>query len=70
MLRSSDSMDTPDNNYILSFSRNLPSSDHVTCYQLFVHCQVTIIFGVSVGLSVCLFVQSFSQLSSIRLGSN
>jgi len=34
-----------------------------------VHGQVTIIFVVSVGLSVCLFVQSFSQPSSIRFGS-
>jgi len=30
-----------------------------------VHGQVTIIFVVSVGLSVCLFVQSFSQPSLI-----
>ena len=39
--------------------------------KLFVHGQVTIIFVVSVGLSVCLFVQSFSQTSdpiSIKLG--
>jgi len=33
---------------------------------LLVHGQVTIIFVVS----VCLFVQSFSQPSSIRFGSN
>ena len=32
--------------------------------------QVTIIFVVSVGLSVCLFVQSFSQPSLIRFRSN
>ena len=37
--------------------------------QLF-HGQVTIIFIVSVGLSVCLFVQSFSQPSLIRFRSN
>ena len=35
-----------------------------------VHGQVTIIFVVFVCLSVCLFVQSFSQPSSIRFGSN
>jgi len=35
-----------------------------------VHGQVTIIFVVSVCLSVCLFVQSFSQPSSIRFRSN
>jgi len=35
-----------------------------------VHGQVTIIFVVSVGLSVCLFVQSFSQPSLIRFRSN
>jgi len=38
---------------------------------LLVHAQVTIIFVVSVCLSVCLFVQSFSQPSdpiSIKLG--
>jgi len=34
--------------------------------KLLVHGQVTIIFVVS----VCLFVQSFSQPSSIRFGSN
>jgi len=41
---------------------------------LFVHGQVTIIFVVSVGLSVCLFVclfvQIFSQLSLIQFRSN
>ena len=37
---------------------------------LLVHGQVTIIFVVSVCLSVCLFVQSFSQPSSIQFGSN
>ena len=37
---------------------------------LLVHGQVTIIFIVSFGLSVCLFVQSFSQPSSIRFRSN
>jgi len=41
---------------------------------LLVHGQVTIIFVVSVGLSVCLFVclfvQSFSQPSLIRFQSN
>jgi len=35
-----------------------------------VHGEVTIIFVVSVGLSVCLFVQSFSQPSLIRFRSN
>ena len=35
-----------------------------------VHGQVTIIFVVSVCLSVCLFVQSFSQPSLIRFRSN
>ena len=35
-----------------------------------IHGQVTIIFVVSVGLSVCLFVQSFAQPSSIRFGSS
>jgi len=34
-----------------------------------VHGQVTIIFVVSVGLSVCLFVQSFSEPSLIRFRS-
>ena len=37
---------------------------------LLVHGQVTIIFVVSVCLSVCLFVQSFSQPSLIRFRSN
>ena len=37
---------------------------------LLVHGHVTIIFVVSVGLSVCLFVQSFSQPSLIRFQSN
>jgi len=37
---------------------------------LLVHGQVTIIFVVSVGLSVCLFVQSFSQPSLIRFRSD
>ena len=37
---------------------------------ILVHGQVTIIFVVSVCLSVCLFVQSFPQPSSIRFGSN
>jgi len=37
---------------------------------LVVHGQVTIIFVVSVCLFLCLFVQSFSQPSSIRFGSN
>jgi len=39
-------------------------------HVVLVHGQVTIIFVVSVCLSVCLFVQSFSQPSSIRFGSN
>ena len=47
--------------------------DQTQCNML-VHDQVTIIFVVSVGLSVCLFVclfvQSFSQPSSIRFRSN
>ena len=42
---------------------------HVFTLQLLVHGQVTIIF-VSVCLSVCLFVQSFSQPSLIRFRSN
>ena len=37
---------------------------------MLVHGQVTIIFVVSVCLSVCLFVQSFSQPSLIRFQSN
>ena len=37
---------------------------------LLVHGQVTIIFVGSVGLFVCLFVQSFSQPSLIRFRSN
>ena len=39
------------------------------CIEL-VHGQVTIIFVVSVCLSVCLFVQSFSKPSLIRFRSN
>jgi len=39
-------------------------------FGFLVHSQVTIIFVVSVCLSVCLFVQSFSQPSLIRLRSN
>ena len=35
------------------------------CGSVLVHGHETIIFVVSVGLSVCLFVQSFSQLSLI-----
>jgi len=38
--------------------------------EFLVHGQMTIIFVVSVCLFVCLFVQSFSQPSSIRFGSN
>ena len=38
--------------------------------RLLVHGQVTIIFVVSVCLSVCLFVQSFYQPSLIRFRSN
>ena len=45
-----------------------------TRHTFLVHGQVTIIFVVSVGLSVCLFVclfvQSFSQPSLIRFRSN
>jgi len=46
-----------------------------TSFRMFlVHGQVTIVFVVCVGLSVCLFVclfvQSFSQLSLIRFQSN
>ena len=37
----------------------------ITEFKFLVHGQVTIIFVVSVGLSVCLFVQSFSQPSLI-----
>ena len=43
---------------------------HSVIRELLVHGQVTIIFVVSVGLSVCLFVQSFSQPSLIRFRSN
>jgi len=47
---------------------------HVLCLpnknMFLVHGQVAIIFVVSVGLSVCLFVQSFSQPSLIRFRSN
>ena len=39
-------------------------------FTLLVHGQLTIIFVVSVGLSVCSFVQSFSQPSLIRFRSN
>jgi len=46
-------------------------NDHSLLAQVFlVHSQVTIIFVVSVGLFVCLFVQSFSQPSLIRFRSN
>ena len=45
-------------------------SNHCDHLFLLVHGQVTIIFVVSVGLSVCLFVQSFSQPSLIRFRSN
>ena len=37
---------------------------------ILVHGQVTIIFVVSVGFSVCLFVESFSQPSLIQFRSN
>ena len=37
---------------------------------MLVHGQVTIIFVVSVGLSVCLFLQSFSQPSLIHFSSD
>ena len=43
----------------------------VVIYLVLVHFQVTIIFVVSVGLSVCLFVQFFSPVFepiSIKLG--
>jgi len=43
----------------------------VVIYLVLVHGQVTIIFVVSVGLSVCLFVQFFSPVFepiSIKLG--
>ena len=39
-------------------------------FDFLVHSQVTVIFVLSVGLSVCLFVQSFSQPSLIRFRSN
>ena len=42
----------------------------ISLFTLLVHGQVTIIFLVSVCLSVCLFVQSFSQPSLIRFRSN
>jgi len=41
-------------------------SYHMFKCGFLVHGQVTIIFVVSVGLSVCLLVQSFSQPSLIR----
>jgi len=44
--------------------------DHYFLVVLLVHGQVTIISVVSVGLFVCLFVQSFSQLSLIPFCSN
>ena len=53
--------------HILTLFGLLKNADELT---LLVHCQVTIIFIVSVGLSVCLFVQSFSQPSLIRFRSN
>jgi len=50
---------------------SLPPNDRCAEIKLsLVYGQVTIIFVVSVCLSVCLFVQSFSQPSSIRFGSN
>jgi len=52
-----------------ALSRSLFLSLYV-CMCVLVHGQVTIIFVVSVCMSVCLFVQSFSQPSSIRFGSN
>jgi len=42
----------------------------VCMFRVLVHGQLTIIFIVSVGLSVCLFVQRFSQPSLIRFRSN
>jgi len=47
-------------------------SEHLVLHSwcFLVHGQVTIIFVVSVCLSVCLFVQSFSQPSLIRCRSN
>jgi len=46
------------------------STERIAHYTVLVHGQVTIIFVVSVGLSVCLFVQSFSQPSLIQFRSN
>ena len=45
-------------------------NDNRLINNLLVHGQLTIIFVVSVGLSVCLFVQSFSQPSLIRFWPN
>ena len=61
--------------YVKNLSRELYRGDEAGteasgCARKLVHGQVTIIFVVSVCLSVCLFVQSFSQPSSIRFGSN
>jgi len=58
---------------VLQSRAALSESDVKICIYVFgflVHGQVTIIFVVSVGLSVCLFVQSFSQPSLIRFESN
>jgi len=55
----------------ISFKKWLRSGfGSVNFFALLVHGQMTIIFVVSVGLSVCLFVQSFSQPCLIRFQSN
>ena len=59
----------------LALRLSVPTTGHDDFLKtILVHGQVTIIFVVSVGLSVCffvcLFVQSFSQPSLIRFQSN
>ena len=58
------------NKFCVAFRRDAPLQDRVYANRFLVHGQVTIIFVVSVCLSVCLFVQSFPQPSSIRFGPN
>ena len=43
----------------------LNANDVISSFQILVHSQVTIIFVVSVGLSVCLFVCLFVQFFSV-----
>ena len=60
---------TETNDSFTNSPRKSPRSLELT-NNILVHGQVTIIFVVSVGLSVCLFMQSFSQPSLIRFRSN